>query len=259
MFRIALLSAVCLASLATGVAAHDEHATEDEPSGDFYAFPVMDTWRGEVIPDSLLHPPYTADPLRPTMALTRVFATSSGIPKTSDSRNYIRIGARLPLLRFSPSGDRDAGIQLDVELGWMAMFDLEKRQDSIAWDGVYGFLLSAADGRGLSAQFGIKHDSSHPGDELLIRTDWERLGYTRQELIGEPVETLMPERFRDGHVGDRNAYAQKPHVRPMGLGLELFGMRKDGQEFPIEISLAPYHSPDGPLVVAAVRDVTGRK
>ena len=84
-------------------------------------------------------------------------------------------------------------------------------------------------------------------------------GYTRQELIGEPVETLMPERFRDGHVGDRNAYAQKPHVRPMGLGLELFGMRKDGQEFPIEISLAPYHSPDGPLVVAAVRDVTGRK
>ena len=84
-------------------------------------------------------------------------------------------------------------------------------------------------------------------------------GYTRQELIGGPVEILMPERFREGHAGERETYTQKPHVRPMGLGLELFGRKKDGQELPIEISLAPFQSPNGPLVVAAIRDVTGRK
>ncbi len=84
-------------------------------------------------------------------------------------------------------------------------------------------------------------------------------GYTRQELIGEPVERLMPQRFRAGHTEDRARYAENPHVRPMGLGLELSGLRKDGREFPVEISLAPYHSPDGPVVVAAIRDVTERK
>jgi PAS domain S-box-containing protein len=84
-------------------------------------------------------------------------------------------------------------------------------------------------------------------------------GYSRAELVGEPVEALMPERFRGKHVGEREEYAGNPHVRPMGLGMALFGMKKDGQEFPIEISLSPYHSALGPLVVAAIRDVSGRK
>jgi PAS domain S-box-containing protein len=84
-------------------------------------------------------------------------------------------------------------------------------------------------------------------------------GYQREELVGKPVEVLMPERFRGGHVGARERYTTKPHVRPMGLGLDLLGLRKDGKEFPLEISLAPYQAPQGPLVVAAIRDVTARR
>ena len=84
-------------------------------------------------------------------------------------------------------------------------------------------------------------------------------GYSRGELVGEPVESLMPERYRGKHVGQRDDYAGNPHVRPMGLGMALFGLKKDGQEFPIEISLSPYHAPQGPLVVAAIRDVSARK
>jgi len=84
-------------------------------------------------------------------------------------------------------------------------------------------------------------------------------GYSRAELVGEPVESLMPERFRGKHVGERGEYAENPHVRPMGLGMALFGMKKDGQEFPIEISLSPYQSSGGQLVVAAIRDLSARK
>jgi PAS domain S-box-containing protein len=84
-------------------------------------------------------------------------------------------------------------------------------------------------------------------------------GHPRSALIGQPVEMLIPEEFRRAHVGERAKYVQNPHVRPMGLGLELKGLKKDGQTFPVEISLAPYHSPQGPLVVAAIRDVSARR
>ncbi len=78
-------------------------------------------------------------------------------------------------------------------------------------------------------------------------------GYARDELLGEQVEMLMPERFRGGHVGDRDRYGKSPHVRPMGASRELFARHKDGHEFQVEISLAPFQSADGPLVVSAIR------
>ncbi len=83
-------------------------------------------------------------------------------------------------------------------------------------------------------------------------------GYARTELLGEPVETLLPERLRSGHVGERDGYYQSPHVRPMGAGTNLFARRKDGHEFPVEINLGPYQSADGPLVVSTIRDLTAR-
>ena len=101
-------------------------------------------------------------------------------------------------------------------------------------------------------------DASGRIEEVNVHT-LGMFGYAREALVGQPVEILMPERYRGGHVGDRDGYSGNPHVRPMGLGLDLSGLRKDGQEFPIEISLAPYQSPNGPVVVAALRDVTGRK
>lgn len=85
-------------------------------------------------------------------------------------------------------------------------------------------------------------------------------GYQPGELTGAPVEVLLPERFRNRHVGHRNEYFQTAHPRPMGAGLELYGLRKNGEEFPVEISLSPVQSKhSGILVSSAIRDITDRK
>jgi PAS domain S-box-containing protein len=84
-------------------------------------------------------------------------------------------------------------------------------------------------------------------------------GYSSAELVGQPVELLLPERFRGGHTEHRARFALQPRPRAMGEGLTLFGQHKDGHEFPVEISLSPVQSDEGPLVVAAVRDATVRR
>lgn len=84
-------------------------------------------------------------------------------------------------------------------------------------------------------------------------------GYDHDEIIDQPVELLLPERFRGRHFAHRRQYSESVRVRPMGAGLELLGRRKDGTEFPVEISLSPIQRDEGTLVAAAIRDVTERK
>jgi len=84
-------------------------------------------------------------------------------------------------------------------------------------------------------------------------------GFDSAEVVGSPVELLMPRRFRERHTGHREGYTRNVRVRPMGMGLELFGVRKDGSEFPVEISLSPVQQGEELLVAAAIRDVTQRK
>src|SRR5664279_2572351 len=84
-------------------------------------------------------------------------------------------------------------------------------------------------------------------------------GYSREELMGRPVETLVPVRFRQGHVGLRKKFSTVPQMRLLGTNRDLFGARKDGNEFPVEVGLNSMATSMGNVVVATIVDITGRK
>jgi hypothetical protein len=141
---------------------------------------------------------------------------------------------------------------LDLEEGTFvsaAVRDIsERRKAEVRFRG----LLEAAP----DAMLGVDVD----GRIVMVNSQAEKLfSYTRDELLGQPVEILVPEAVRNLHPRHRTRYFASPTTRPMGVGLELAGRRRDGSEFPAEISLSALEGEEGRLVTAAVRDVTERK
>jgi two-component system NtrC family sensor kinase len=98
------------------------------------------------------------------------------------------------------------------------------------------------------------------GQIVIVNTQTEQVfGYQRSELVGQPVEILLPERLHTIHARHRSGYAAEPHTRPMGVGLDLVARCKDGRIFPVEISLSPLHTESGLLITSVIRDITERK
>jgi PAS domain S-box-containing protein len=98
------------------------------------------------------------------------------------------------------------------------------------------------------------------GKIVLVNREIERLfGYSREELLGKPVDLLIPERFRDRHPQYRAGFAADPRVRPMGAGRDLYGRRKDGMEVPVEIGLTPVATEEGLFVLSSIVDISARK
>ncbi|MEY2513820.1 MAG: hypothetical protein QOJ89_1178 [bacterium] len=130
------------------------------------------------------------------------------------------------------------------------------------WDSEFQAALSSAElfrqllESAPDAIVGIGRD----GRIAFVNAQTEKLfGYARDQLLGERVEKLVPERYRAAHSGHRGAYFTDPRTRPMGAGLNLYGLRRDGSEFPAEISLSSIETEDGLLATAAIRDITDRK
>ena len=98
------------------------------------------------------------------------------------------------------------------------------------------------------------------GEIVLLNSQAEQMfGYEREELLGKPIEILVPERFRRHHHRERHGYVEAPAVHELGSGPDLYALRKNGKEFPAEIRLSPLRTGGDTLVISSIRDVTDRK
>jgi PAS domain S-box-containing protein len=170
-----------------------------------------------------------------------------------------------------------AGEILKAEDDWVA---LDGKKHTIRWEihpwgdagastgGIIIFMEDITERKRSAEQFRLALEAAPTGmimvDEwgkiVLVNAQVEKLfDYARAELLGQPIEMLVPERFRDHHPGFRADFFANPGIRPMGVGRDLSGLRKDHTEMPIEIGLTPLETSDGRFVISSVADITERK
>jgi hypothetical protein len=130
-----------------------------------------------------LYPKYMADPRHPTFSIMRMRFSNSDIDDAGNLRWGLRLGARFGLLRFHKDGDKNHGLQVDIEAGFIGQFDIDNSTDNIGWDGIYGLHLAWAPAGGIAFRLGTLHNSSHVGDEYAERTGRVRIKYTREEYV----------------------------------------------------------------------------
>ncbi len=198
--------------------------------------------------ESLIVLPERADEQRQVLAeaLSRGMATFETLRRCKDGTLiYVDVTAR----RVPAAAQCGAPQLLFAEKDVTA---LKVRRDSKALEARYREMLE-------STPDGIVIVNA-TGHILIANTQAEQLfGYGTDELRARPIEQLLPERFRGVHTGHRGRYFDQPRKRGMGVGLELYGLRKDGTEFPVEISLSPLTDGEMPLVMSAIRDVSERR
>ena len=158
-------------------------------------------------------------------------------------------GGELLLKLLGPANhtiDLDHGIFVDVKYpqDWTDRDEAQVMKDAQFHD----FLEASPDAVIVVDQTGHINFASNRIESMF--------GHRPDELVGKSLSVLIPERYRDLHAGHLERFMDNPRPRMMGAGLELSALRKDGTEFPTEISLSPYRTPDGPVVIASVRDIT---
>lgn len=159
------------------LAARSSPAASQEPADSI----ARSNWTA--FPGPRLFPVAVADPTTADFGAAILGVTDVHIPDSGTDRTELRMGGQFGIVGWRPAGERGWALQFSVEGGYNGQFDASRQLDNIGWDGLFGFVVSTAAPSGLAFEAGIRHTSSHVGDEYAERTGRLRIGYTREEFV----------------------------------------------------------------------------